>query len=50
MKKLSDEALVNMICGIDCGDNPYVTIEDVRREILLRFEKKEVNNERCNVD
>lgn len=39
------EELVGMICGIDCGTNPWITIEDVREEILSRFLTKGVNHE-----
>ena len=26
-----------MICGIDCGDNPFISVEALRAEILSRF-------------
>jgi len=38
---LSNECLVNMICGIDCGEEPFVMIYDVKKEILTRLREKE---------
>lgn len=38
-KSMSDEDLVYMICGVCCRDDPYVSIEDLRNEILLRLKR-----------
>jgi len=40
LKNITIEELVGMICGIDCGTNPWITIEDVREEILSRFNER----------
>ena len=37
LKKMKDEELVNMICGISAGDNPFITVEQVRDEIFARL-------------
>ena len=42
LKDLPDDKLVNMICGIhtDNEDAIYISIEQVRQEILARIEER----------
>jgi len=37
----NDDNLVNMICGIYCENNPFIKIENIKKEILSRLKRKE---------
>ena len=39
-EELTIEELVGMICGISCGDNPFISVEALRAEILSRFNER----------
>jgi len=39
-EELTIEELVGMICGVSCGDNPFISVEALRAEILSRFNER----------